>query len=280
MATQAPMADDKARFWVVPELQDLECLEAHYVRHSFSPHIHDGYALGVIEQGAQTVDFGRDKVVMPAGSVCTVNPCEVHTGRATTADGWRYRMMYPDADLVSRAASELADRDISVPMFPQRVVADPRMAAAMVNLFRILDDDRANALEKETALLLTLAELIRRHGEAGGGRPRGRERKAVRTARELLDASLRDNVSLDALAQATGLSRFHLCRVFRDAVGMPPHAYLTARRVTAARDLLKAGTSIADVAVETGFHDQSHLTRHFKKALGITPGAYRRQVSR
>lgn len=79
---------------------------------------------------------------------------------------------------------------------------------------------------------------------------------------------------MSGLARVAGLSAFHLCRVFRDAVGMPPHAYQTQVRVRQAKSLLRAGMPAAQVAAAAGFSDQAHLTRHFKQIVGVTPGRY------
>ena len=102
----------------------------------------------------------------------------------------------------------------------------------------------------------------------------GQQRGAVRLGREYLEAHPQENVTLETLAQAAGLSAFHLCRVFRSAVGMTPHAYQTHVRVRRARALLGAGLPITQVAAEVGFYDQAHLTRHFKHIVGMTPGRY------
>ena len=93
-------------------------------------------------------------------------------------------------------------------------------------------------------------------------------------ARQYLDAHIGDNVSLMSLAVVVGLSPFHLCRVFKDAVGLTPHAYQDQLRVRRAKQLLTEQVPIAQAAVEVGFYDQAHLTRHFKRVVGITPGRY------
>jgi AraC-like DNA-binding protein len=80
------------------------------------------------------------------------------------------------------------------------------------------------------------------------------------------------------LSQVCGVSAFHLIRCFRDAVGLPPHAYLKALRVSRAQAMLQGGSSISDVAYDCGFSDQSHLTRNFKRVTGLSPGAYARLV--
>ena len=102
----------------------------------------------------------------------------------------------------------------------------------------------------------------------------GRERRAVRLSREYLEEHAAENVTLEALARFAGLSPFHLCRVFREAVGMTPRAYQTQVRVRRAKSLLRAGLPITLVAVQAGFYDQAHFTRNFKRIVGLTPGRY------
>jgi AraC-like DNA-binding protein len=102
----------------------------------------------------------------------------------------------------------------------------------------------------------------------------------VERARLFLHSRFSVRLRLTTLAQECGLSIFHLIRVFRRSVGMPPHEYLTLVRVSHARAMLRQGSSIADVAYACGFSDQSHLTRVFKKTLGMPPGEYVRLASR
>ena len=76
------------------------------------------------------------------------------------------------------------------------------------------------------------------------------------------------------MAAAGGVSRHRLTRLFRAAYGVPPHRFVLAQRLRAARRLLERGGAPAEVAAQTGFFDQSHLHRHFTRTLGMTPGAY------
>jgi len=95
---------------------------------------------------------------------------------------------------------------------------------------------------------------------------------AVRRAREFIHANFQKNISLGELQSVTGLSPWQLDRAFKAATGLPLHKYLTHLRVAKARVALAAGARQAEVDV--GFFDQSHLTRHFKAAMGLTPGQY------
>jgi AraC-like DNA-binding protein len=94
---------------------------------------------------------------------------------------------------------------------------------------------------------------------------------------DLLHERLADPPTLAELAELTGLSQFALLRAFRGATGLPPHAYLNQLRVRRARLLLDDGRPAAEVAVQTGFADQAHLTRHFKRVVGVPPAAYQRE---
>jgi AraC-like DNA-binding protein len=82
------------------------------------------------------------------------------------------------------------------------------------------------------------------------------------------------NLTLAEVAAAAGVSRHRLTRLFRAAYGLPPHRFVLAQRIRAARRLLEGGAAPADVAAQTGFFDQSHLHRHFTRTLGMTPAAY------
>jgi len=86
-----------------------------------------------------------------------------------------------------------------------------------------------------------------------------------------------ENIRLDDLAAAAGIGKFRLVRLFREHTGLPPHSFLIAHRLRVARRLLEAGQSITATAAATGFADQSHLHRHFRRSLGLTPAEYRRR---
>jgi AraC-like DNA-binding protein len=152
---------------------------------------------------------------------------------------------------------------------------DPEMAQAILRLHEALESHKTT-LERDTRLLTTIARLLQRYGEHQEVARSGNETRAVRLTRDYLQAHACSSISLDTLAAAAGLSPFHLLRVFREQVGVPPHAYQTQQRVQIAHQLLLQGTPPAQAAAATGFVDQSHLTRHFKRLTGVAPGAFQR----
>ena len=140
--------------------------------------------------------------------------------------------------------------------------------------------DHSN-LEGEEKVCVALQRLVHRNATPIGPARRIRGADArVATVRELLDDRAAENVGLDELAAAAGLSRFHLIRVFRRRYGMTPFAYQRSRRIEKAREVLRAGSSLADAAATAGFADRSHLGRAFRAVMGSTPGEYRESYLR
>src|SRR5262249_14500824 len=142
---------ESATFWRASDLDDLELLRASYVKHSFAPHTHEGFALGVIETGVDRFAYRRTTHLAPAGAVVLINPAEMHTGAAALPTGWKYRMLYPGAVLLQQAASELAGRARAIPYFPEPVVRDAAMARALLDLHVTLESS-LDPLERTSRL--------------------------------------------------------------------------------------------------------------------------------
>src|SRR5258707_4967717 len=269
---------EKATFWRDPGLSNLELLRATFITHAFSPHTHEGYAIGVVEKGAEQFKYRRAIHIAPQGSIVLINPGEMHTGEAFSEQGWSYRMFYPDISLLQRAAAGIREKSQRVPFFPAPVVHDPAMARLLSQLHAALATSPSE-LERESLLIWTLAHLVRRHAAdtppiALAASPL--ERTPILKVRSYLEEHSTENVSLEQIAALVNLSPFYLLRVFRETVGLPPHSYLTQIRVTRAKRLISASMPLAEVATAVGFTDQSHLNRHFKALVGVTPGQYAR----
>lgn len=273
---------ERARYWRHPAEPGVDLLSARYVRHTFGRHTHDDqYAIGVIVDGVEEFRYAGALHRAPAGHVVLVNPGVVHTGHAGEPEGWTYRMLYPPVAVVAGVAAELGAPP-GAP-FTGPVVHDPAAARLLVAAHRAAEragrTPGGDVLSADSLLRMLLATLLRRYGRAPlpGEAPPAAGSAAVARARELLHARMADPPKLEDLAAEVGARPFPLLRAFRDAHGLPPHAYLNQERVRAARRLLDAGTLVAEAAHAVGFVDQAHLTRHFRRTLGITPGAYRRE---
>ena len=263
-----------ARYWRHAAVPGVDLLRARYVTHRYARHAHETYTLALIEAGVE--EFRHDGSLLRAGpgAVALLNPEVVHTGHAAGPEGWSYRVLYPAVSVVRAVSAELgAGR--GTPRFRETVVADPRSARLVRAAHQAAE--QGDALASSSLLHAALAGLLREH--AGGGPPPAGPppgRPAVRQAAGLLQERLTDPPALAELAALTGLGRYALLRAFRAETGLPPHAYLNQARVREARRLLDQGVPPASAAAEAGFADQAHLTRHFKRIVGVPPGAYQR----
>jgi AraC-like DNA-binding protein len=266
-----------ARYWQHAAVEGVDLLRARYVTHRYGRHAHETYTFGLIEAGVEEFDYGSNVFRAGAGAVALLDPDVVHTGQAATPAGWRYRVLYPRVSVVTEVAAELGWHT-GTPRFPQTVVYDSGSAALLRAAHRAAE--HGDQLASSTLLRTALAGLLERHaapGPVNGTAAVRRAPHAVGAVRELLAARIADPPSLAELAALTGLSQFALLRAFRDATGLPPHAYLNQLRVRRARQLLDDGLAPAEVAAETGFADQAHLARHFKRVVGVPPAAYQRE---
>lgn len=273
---------EHARFFRSPALPETELLTARYVTHSFAPHWHEGYVVGVITAGAEGYRYrGADHVAGPGWLAC-INPDEIHTGERAVDEGWTYRVFYPSARAMLDIARQLragGRGGTGLPRLPHTAVRDLELARALARAHALLEDG-SDLLAGQTAALSALAMLLVRHARepepgsvAGPGRQP--EHAKAEAMRQILAADLTGQVSLDDLARAVGLSPFHAARVFARSTGMPPHAWRTHLRLNRSLPLLRAGLSVAEAAVAVGFADQSHYTRHFRRAFGCPPGRWR-----
>ncbi|KVK83330.1 AraC family transcriptional regulator [Burkholderia cepacia] len=294
-ATRLP---DSARYWRTPLLPDADLVTATYRDHAFAPHWHDAYTIPVILEGAERFTYRGSGHVAETGSVPVINPGEVHTGSRAADEGWCYRVSYLPVDFIRELASAIAGRSQDAPWFAPDVIRDADLAARLTLAHRMMEagserilpsqapgqaaDVPATAapriydpLAAETAMLDALSTLIVRHADAlPRPAPLAADEPRVDVMRERLAADLTCTVTLDEVAQAAGLSPFHAARLFTRTTGMPPHAWRNQLRLQRALAPLRAGVPVTDVAAASGFVDQSHFTRHFKRMFGVPPGRW------
>jgi AraC-like DNA-binding protein len=261
--------------WRTEDLGGLELLRATLSEFAFRPHAHEEFFIALTEEGLATPRYRGDTHVIRPGDLVVLNPEEAHAGGPPAEVSWTYRALYPRPDLMREIMAEFPGDRPTMPEFGGDVVRDREVAARLRRFHRLSEPPESSTLEREVYLAEALVLLVGRHAvPPHAPRPPGLERRGVRLSREYLQEHAADNVTLEAVARFAGLSAFHLCRVFREAVGMTPHAYQTQVRVRRAKSLLRAGLPITLVAAEAGFYDQAHLTRHFKRIVGLTPGRY------
>jgi AraC-like DNA-binding protein len=258
--------------WRLDDLAGVELRSGVAVTEPYPRHWHEEYQFCFIQAGGGELFYRGIYHDTPATSLFIVHPGEVHSNE--TKFGCSFRSIYVDPELIRRSVSSISGGDQGLPFFPQPMIFDEEVIIPYLKL-HFSRDSSATALERERVILQLIGKLVTRYAEKRSElRPPGNEHCAVRTAREYIAAHHDRNISLRELARLVSLSPFHLNRVFTKEVGMPPHAFQTQVRVAAAKKLIQNGVPLASVAATTGFADQSHFIRHFKRLMKITPGEY------
>ncbi|KWF67895.1 AraC family transcriptional regulator [Burkholderia pseudomultivorans] len=290
---------DAARYWRTPLLPDADLLTATYRDHAFAPHWHDAYTIPVILEGAERFTYRGNGYVAETGSVPVINPGEVHTGSRAVDEGWCYRVSYVPVEFIRALADAIVGRPRDAPWFAPGVIRDADLAARLALAHRMMEAGSEQVrtshahtepsdtgspsgapriydpLAAETAMLDALSTLIVRHADVRPQpAPLTADEPRVAAMRERLAADLAGTVTLADVAQAAGLSPFHAARLFTRETGMPPHAWRNQLRLQRALAPLRAGAPVAEVAAASGFVDQSHFTRHFKRMFGVPPGRW------
>ena len=252
-------------------------LHAYYVQHAYPRHSHDYYVISLIERGRQSFMHKGTKHSTPPGGVILINPGAVHTGEAADEQGFELRSLYPSTCLMETAVFELTGHR-ALPYFKEVRVDHAWARNNVLSLHKAILEG-AGMLECESRILCTMAQLIKRFADTGSNEPLlGKEKIAIQQARNFIDEHFAESVTLNTLAQHVALSPYYLLRVFRAEVGMPPYAYLESVRIRHTQRHIETGKPLAEVAAEVGFSSQSHMTRQFKKIIGVTPGQYAQHI--
>lgn len=265
------------RIWRPAELSGIEALLGQGSPRPQPTHFHDEYELVVFLAPPGTEQVRHRGGVHPAspGELVLVAPGEVHATEVRARSEVTCRILQCSATTVGAVAGDVSDgAPLALPDFASIALSGAGLVEEFLALHRSIEQS-GEPLEQEARLLAFWARLLRHHAVKPPALPRlRRERGVVRRVQRFMREQLTRRMSLAELAGVAGMSRFHFCRVFQQETGMTPAAYHAHLRMLRARELLRRGEPIAQVALEVGLVDQSHLNRLFLRAMGITPGRY------
>lgn len=253
-----------------PALPHLELRRSTHSCAGYQTHTHEEYAFGLIDSGTAIYSHGDFRTPVVPGMVVMMEPGLPHACNPDPHQSWSYRMLYVDAAWVQRLRHPNNGNSPQL-MLARRYSADP---AAAISLRRVFDALQTPTCAK--AVNACLVDFLTNYAlsPATNQSITVADHTALARAKALITSCANDSVSLQHLAQISGLSPYHLIRRFKLAYGQTPHAFQIDQRLNTAKKLLKQGQPLSDVALQTGFADQAHFQRHFKKRHAITPRAY------
>ena len=268
--------DATMQFWRDPAMPYAESRRACRSHACYKPHSHPTYSIGAIDDGGSRFTGAGDKpVILHPGTVIFIPAARVHACNPLPGSAWSYQMLHLDVAWLRTVRREYAMAGAADDDEPVRVLREPAAYARFCGLNALLFSD-ADRQEKEAALIEFIGDADAAQGMAIDAAPQSScLSDRISPALELLRKEPADNAPLAHLARLAGMSRYQVIRAFRAVTGLTPHAWQLNQRVNLARERIRAGESLVDVAYALGFADQAHFHRVFKAYAGITPGGFR-----
>jgi AraC-like DNA-binding protein len=261
----------------IKPLENLELLHTQHVTDGYEKHLHEEYSICWMQTGLVTTHYRGSSHLSPVQSLTVMNPAELHRGKVIGEESVSYYSLYPSENTLRQVCEEVFETS-TLPYFQHPIVLDnileDKLRAFVISLQNV-HSGQASSLELSSHYLSFLAQLVKHYADTTFTLASiKQEASAVEKARQYLHANFHKDVTLHELANVVSLNRAYLIRAFKKTVGLPPHAYLTQLRLIEAKKQLVAGTPIIQVALKTGFADQSHFSRTFKYTYGVTPATY------
>lgn len=239
-------------------------------------HAHEDYQFGLSLDTNGGYCYRGSSYNVPAGSFSALHTGEVHTTTRKTTKievPRTFWMLYVKPRLFQAITLEVFQDSSSLPFFKSPIIKDRELRHLFIKFCQAAIAN--SKLERESLLQQWLILCVQRYADLGLAiKPVDKDSGRIELVKEYLEANIQKNISLEKLAQVSGLSPYYLNRLFRQEIGLPPHQYQIQKRISLAKALINKGIPLKKIARETGFVDQSHLTRHFKKFVQVTPGQY------
>ncbi len=253
----------------LPFLEAKQCTKSDL---TYQKHFHEEYSIGSIDEGETSAWCDGTMHQVKAGRVISFPPYMLHACHPASLTVWRYKMLFIKQDWLKQLERrELEQLHIPFLLEGEKNQYCRRLINRVMESLTVADEP----LVIETVVVELIHALVNWNTLDSEHSSRNRqELKYIGRIREYLHAHYTERVTLEELEKALGISRFHLIRLFKKGTHMPPHAYQNLLRINHAKVELAKRRPIADIAVETGFYDQSHFSRAFARIVGVTPQRY------
>ena len=262
-------------FWRDPALAFIEARTiADGRKVTYARHALEHFSIGAITTGRSYYHYGADTFEISAGTVVLMNPGDVHACNPIANEQWSYQMLYIDTPWLTELQYQLGfSTDQGYRPFDTPYTRDPLLYRGLLELYRIVVDEQAEHLQKQSALVSYFSDVQQRLNPSPT--PVREVNHKLERAAEYIREHCTQALKLEDICQAAELSPSYLIRAFKQYYGLTPHAFLVNQRIQFARAQLRQGELIADVALAAGFADQAHFQRAFKQHFAATPGQYR-----
>ncbi|MEH7627927.1 AraC family transcriptional regulator [Bacillus subtilis] len=250
----------------------IEAYRFKGIMQKFPNHFHDYYVIGFIEKGQRYLACQDQEYIINPGDLLLFNPRDTHSCEQIDGRTLDYRCINVMPDIMEKAVKEITGSG-HLPYFSQHVLFRHELTASLQELHILISEEK-QALRKEELFLHLLEELIRHYSDVTFLSSVPEPSDEVKMVCEFLEEHYAENVTLNDLSELTGWSKYHLLRSFTKQKGITPNSFMETIRINQAKKLLEQGVRPIDAAFQTGFSDQSHMTKFFKRQVGLTPKQY------
>ena len=263
------------RFWEAPALPALSVIAAREHAHDYPFHLHDCTEIIWNHAGRVGVTCRGVTYELQAGDICVLAPNELHSTYVPSGSFCTSTLIHIPTPIFAATSQRLLSTGARFSREPFFVTRETALATSLPvfldGIARTNDREEVENLASQlvAAILRAPTDIAASRLENAYWHP------AVIRAREALSASINEEPAVADIAAEVGLNMRYFIALFKDGTGLSPHQFQIALRVDRARSLIQGRrTPLCEVAISSGFSDQSHLNRHFKRRYGFTPKAF------
>jgi len=250
----------------------VEAYHFQGIMQKFPNHFHEYYVIGFIEKGQRFLSCKNNEYTIETGDLLLFNPRDNHACEQIDGKTLDYRCINIKPEIMSKVIFEITGKEY-LPYFKSQVVFHSELIVVLRELHQIIMEEEKD-FRKEEIFFFLLEQLIEEYTEQEVPAGNTEQSTEARVICEFLENHYMENITLDDLCKLTGLSKYYLLRSFTKQKGISPYSYLETIRIDKAKKMLEQGVMPIDVAILTGFTDQSHFSNFFKKFIGLTPKQY------
>ena len=254
-----------------PDL-DIEAYRFKGIMQKFPSHFHEYYVIGFIEKGQRHLVCQGVEYIINPGDILLFNPYDTHSCEQIDGKTLDYRCLNVNKEVMKKVTVEIQGQE-GLPYFRKNVLMHSEISANLRELhMKILQEDKE--FKKEELFLYLIEELIQTNSNLTIQPTKIETSQEIQLVCDYLEENYSKTIKLEALSKLTGGSKYQLLRSFIKQKGITPYSYLETIRINHAKNLLEDGIKPIEVSFLTGFSDQSHLTKSFKRRIGLAPKQY------
>lgn len=262
---------EEKRIIVYDEQLKIEAYHFIGIMQKFPNHFHDYYVIGFVEKGKRVLSCKNTEYILNTGDILLLNPLDNHTCYSEDGKSLDYRCLNVSKKVMKELVNQIFAIDY-LPEFKDSVIVSSDLLENLKLLHQMIMKKETEFFKEELFCFL-LEQLIKEYAVLESNK-KLEFKEPIKKVKQYIDDHYEKQISLNELSELSGMNKYTLIRNFTHQMRLTPYQYLETIRINHAKKLLEAGVNLTEIAIFSGFSDQSHFTRFFKKLIGLTPKQY------